>query len=161
MIIANYKGATYSANLVGNNVTLVTHKKNKANKDFESKRDYFTKTTILDDPELTGLYIVHFYIHYADSVEGTKWWLINREAPLGLDWNVAENQVVIDVPHDAKDESWVQYNEGAAAKKVNLADCTGFLAKKTYVKHNGELIELTEEVYMPIDGFKEMLEKSR
>lgn len=156
-MIANYKGATYLADLVGNKVILLTNDKEKANKDFDLKGDYFKKTTTIDDPELTDLFIQHFCVYYSDPIEGTKWWKADKEPPSRLEWNIEDDQVVINVPHNAKDTTWIQYNEESAAKKVNLDDCNGFLVKKTYVKHNGELIELTEECYMSIEDFKEAL----
>lgn len=158
-MVANYKEATYSANLIGNKGILLTKSKNEADKDFDLIGSSFRKTTTIDDPELTDLYIPHFFVYYANSAEGAKGWRIDKEPPIGLEWNIEEDQVVINVPH-AKNKTWIQYDTKAAAKKVNLDDCNGFLVKKRYVKHNSKLIELTEEVYMTIEDFKEVF-KSR
>lgn len=139
-MIAEYQENVYFVSVRNNEATLSTLYPNKSIGGFEPKRDYFKKTVNIDDPKLVSIYDLHFYVRYKDSVEKTELWLVDEGRAVGLDENIENNEVVIDIPNDAPDESWTQYDKGAASKIIDLHDCTEFLVEKKFIKQNGRLV---------------------
>ena len=139
-MIAEYKENVYIANIRDNQVILVTFNNNKKIEGFEPKRDYFRKVVQIDDPMLISLYEIHYWILYRDSVETSELWRVDEGRAVGLVPNIENEEVVIDVEHDAKDDSWIQYEKGLSAKKIKLADCDGFFVEKKFFKRNGKIV---------------------
>lgn len=139
-MIAEYQENVYFVAVRNNEAYLSTLYPNKAIGVFEPERDYFFKTISIDDPKLVSIYDFHFYVRYKDSIEKTELWLVDEERDVCDKQNVENNEVVIDVIHDAQDESWTQSDKGAAMKKINLHDCTEFLVEKKFIKQNGRLV---------------------
>lgn len=144
-MLAEYEGYVYIANIKEQQVTLLTYDQSKSLEGFEAKRDYFKKNVDLDDPSLSAIYDIHFYVKYKDSIEGIEIWLVDEGRAVGLKEDVEKNEVVIDVAHDAKDDSWIQYEKGSASKIINLADCTEYIIEKKYIKRNNRIIDETSE----------------
>ena len=44
---------------------------------------------------------------YRDTVEDTDIWMVDEGRAVGMKGNVENNEVIIDVAHDAKDDSWI------------------------------------------------------
>src|SRR5574344_1142706 len=108
-MLAEYEGYLFIAHMRDAQVTILTYDPSKNLEGFESKRDYFKKTVDINDPCLSAMYDIHFYVKYRDSVEDIDVWLVDEGRAVGLKENVENNEVVIDVAHEAKDESWIQY----------------------------------------------------
>lgn len=101
-------------------MTLLTYDKRKSLEGFKAKRDYFKKIVDINDSCLSAIYDIHFYVKYNDSVEDADIWMVDEGRAVGLKENIENNKVIIDVAHDAKDESWVQYEKGAAALSLRM-----------------------------------------
>ena len=161
-MIAEYEENVYFVSVRNNEATLLTYDQNKSVGGFEPKRDYFKKTVNIDDPKLVSIYDLHFYVRYKDSVEKTELWLVDEGRFVCHNQNVENNEVVIDVPHDAQDESWTQYDKGAALKKINLHDCTEFLVEKKFIKQNGRLVNgIIERKSVTLTEFKNSIIMNR
>lgn len=161
-MIAEYKENVYLANVRDSEVTLLTYYRSKSIDGFESKRDYFKKSVSIDEPNLFSLYDLHFYVRYHDSVEETELWSVDEGRAVGMKGNIEKNEVIIDVPHDSKDESWIQYDKGAASKMINLAACSEFIIEKKYIKCNGKVVdEIVERVSVTPTIFKNTMIKNR
>ncbi len=144
-MLAEYEGFIYLANVSGNQVTLMTYDKNKALEGFASKRDYFKKTIFVNDISLTSLYEIHFWVKYIDEVEENEIWLVDEGRAVGLKSSIENEEVTIDVSHDARDKTWTQYDKGAASKIVKLKECLGFYVEKTFLKKNDKLVSYIKE----------------
>lgn len=116
-MIAKYNNNVYIANLRDKHIVLVTYQKEKATEGFKQKRNYYKKEMNIKDKGLTDLYDIHFYVQYNDIEEGSRKWLVDEGCAIGINGNIENNEVIIDVSHDSKHDSWVQYDKGAAAKK--------------------------------------------
>lgn len=116
-MLAEYEGYVYISNIKDEQVTLLTYDQSKMIEGFEPKRDYFKKVVDINDSCLSAIYDIHFYVKYRDTVEDTDIWMVDEGRAVGMKGNVENNEVIIDVAHDAKDDSWIQYEKGAAAKK--------------------------------------------
>lgn len=138
-MIAEYKDNVYIASIQDNQVVLVTFNNNKKLEGFEPKRDYFRKVVQIDDPMLVSLYEIHYWVLYRDSVETLELWEVDAGG-LGLNPDIENEEVIIDVAHDAKDDSWIQYEKGISVKKIKLADCDGFFVEKKFFKRNGKIV---------------------
>lgn len=138
-MIAEYKENVYIASIQDNQVVLVTFNNNKKLEGFEPKRDYFRKVVQIDDPMLVSLYEIHYWVLYRDSVETLELWEVDAGG-LGLNPDIENEEVIIDVAHDAKDDSWIQYEKGISVKKIKLADCDGFFVEKKFFKRNGKIV---------------------
>lgn len=156
-MIAKYNNNTYIANLKDEHVVLVTYQKEKTTKGFAQKRDYYKKKIDLNNKGLTDLYDIHFYVQYNDIEEGSRKWLVDESRAIGINGSIEKNEVIIDVSHDSKHSSWIQYDKGAAAKKIKLDDCNDFIIKIKYIKQNGKNITKTEEIRVEQDDFKHMM----
>lgn len=154
-MFAKYQSSFYIANIKDRQVTLFTYDPSKSTESFEPKRDYFKKNVNLDDPDLSEIYDIHFYVKCNDSVEDTDIWLVDESRAVGLKANAEDNEVVIDVPHDAKNGSWISYEKGAAAKKIRLGDCEEYIVEKNYLKRDGKTVnELIERSSVTLNEFR-------
>lgn len=160
-MLAEYKGYVYIANIKDQQVTLLTYDKSKSLEGFEPKRDYFKKYVNLDDSSLSAIYDIHFYVKYKDSVEVTDIWLVDENQAVGLKGNIEYNETVINVSHDAKDDSWIQYEKGAAAKKINLNDCEEYIIEKIYLKQNNIVNNIIEKLSVTLNAFKNSIIMNR
>lgn len=161
-MLAEYEGYVYIANIKEEQVTLLTYDQSKVLEGFEPKRDYFKKVVNLYDPCLSAIYNIHFYVKYKDSVEDKDMWMVDEGRAVGLKENVETNEVIIDVAHDAKDDSWFQYEKGAAAKKINLDDCAEYIVEKKYVKRNERIVdEVIEKSSVTLNVFKNSIIMNR
>lgn len=161
-MIAEYEGYIYIANMRNAEVTLLTYDESKKLDGFEAKRDYFKKTVDINDSCLSALYDLHFYVKYKDSVEDANVWLVDEGRSVGLKENVEDNELVIDVAHDAKDDSWTQYEKGAAAKRINLADCEEYIVEKKYIKRNDRIVnEIIEKSSVTLNVFRNSIIMNR
>lgn len=160
-MIAKYNNNVYIANLRDKHIVLVTYQKEKATEGFKQKKNYYKKEMNIKDKGLTDLYDIHFYVQYNDIEEGSRKWLVDEGRAIGINGNIENNEVIIDVSHDSKHDSWVQYDKGAAAKKIKLDDCNDFIIKIKYIKQNGKIITQTEEIRVEPDEFKDMMVQLR
>lgn len=160
-MIAKYNNNVYIANLRDKHIVLVTYQKEKATEGFKQKRNYYKKEMNIKDKGLTDLYDIHFYVQYNDIEEGSRKWLVDEGRAIGINGNIENNEVIIDVSHDSKHDSCVQYDKGAAAKKIKLDDCNDFIIKIKYIKQNGKIITQTEEIRVEPDEFKDMMVQLR
>lgn len=160
-MIAKYNNNTYIANLRDAHIVLMTYQKEKATEGFAQKRNYYKKKININDEGLTDLYDTHFYVQYNDIKEGYKRWLVDEGRAIGINGSIENNEVIIDVSHDSKHVSWIQYDKGAAAKKIKLDDCNDFIIKIKYIKQNGKIITKTEEIRVEPDEFKDMMVQLR
>lgn len=160
-MIAKYNNNVYIANLRDKHIVLVTYQKEKATEGFKQKRNYYKKEMNIKDKGLTDLYDIHFYVQYNDIEEGSRKWLVDEGRAIGINGNIENNEVIIDVSHDSKHDSWVQYDKGAAAKKIKLDNCNDFIIKIKYIKQNGKIITQTEEIRVEPDEFKDMMVQLR
>lgn len=110
---------------------------------------------------MTDLYDIHFYVQYNDIKEGYKRWLVDEGRAIGINGSIEKNEVIIDISHDSKHSSWIQYDKGAATKKIKLDDCNDFIIKIKYIKQNGKIITQTEEIRVEPDEFKDMMVQLR
>ena len=53
---------------------------------------------------------------------------------MGFLSNIENNEVVINVDHNAKDSSWTQYDKHAASKKIKLTECEEYWVEKIFFK---------------------------
>lgn len=146
-MIAEYKENVYIANIKDNQVVLVTFDNNKKLEGFEPKRDYFRKVVQIDDPMLVSLYEIHYWVLYRDSIETSELWEVDEGRSVGFVPDIENEEVIIDVAHVPKDKSWTQYERGASAKKIKLADCDGFFVEKKFYKRNGKIVNNVVEKY--------------
>lgn len=161
-MLAEYEGYVYIANIKDQQVTLLTYDQSKSLESFEAKRDYFKKNVDLDDPSLSAIYDIHFYVKYKDFIENIEIWLVDEGRAVGLKEDVEKNEVVIDVAHDAKDDSWVQYEKGASAKKINLSDCEEYIVEKKYLKRNERIVnEIIEKSSVTLNVFRNSIIMNR
>ena len=117
-MLAEFEGYTYIANVNFDTVTLVTFDENKKLEGFEAKRDYYKNIVKLDDPRLKSIYDIHYWVKYTDCIEKSEIWNIDEGRTVGFLSNIENNEVVINVDHNAKDSSWTQYDKHAASKKI-------------------------------------------
>ena len=161
-MLAEYDGYVYIANIRDGKVVLLTYNQSKSIEGFEPKRDYFKKIVDVNDQCLGAMYNIHFYVKYKDSVEGLKAWLVDEGRAIGIKGNIENNEVVIDVAHDSKDNSWIQYDKGAAAKKINLEDCDEYIIEKEYVKRNKKNLNgIIEKISVTLNVFKNSIIMNR
>lgn len=160
-MIAKYNNNVYIANLRDKHIVLVTYQKEKATEAFKQKRNYYKKEMNIKDKGLTDLYDIHFYVQYNDIEEGSRKWLVDEGRAIGINGNIENNEVIIDVSHDSKHDSWVQYDKGVAAKKIKLDDCSGFIVEKNYIKQDGKVLTKTEEMQIRPDELKHMMTQFR
>lgn len=160
-MIAKYNNNVYIANLRDKHIVLVTYQKEKATEGFKQKRNYYKKEMNIKDKSLTDLYDIHFYVQYNDIEEGSRKWLVDEGRAIGIYGNIENNEVIIDVSHDSKHDFWVQYDKGAAAKKIKLDDCSGFIVEKNYIKQDGKVLTKTEEMQIRPDELKHMMTQFR
>lgn len=160
-MLAEYKNKTYIANFKNNKIKLLTYDRNKVIEGFESKRDYFIKTVDINASYLKTLYEIHFYVKYTDSVENNNEWIVDEERAVGLNGNIENNEIIIDVLHDSKDEAWITYEKGAAAKRISLTECKDFIIEKIYLKLDDKIVNKTIKKSVTIDEFKNYIIKTR
>lgn len=161
-MLAEYKSRVYIAIIKGEQVTLLTYDQNKMIEGFESKRDYFKKVVDINDSCLSAIYDIHFYVKYRDTVEDTDVWMVDEGRAVGLKGNIENNEVIIDVAHDAKDGSWIQYEKGAAVKKIKIDDCEYYIVEKKYIKRNEIIVdEITEKSSVTLNVFKNSIVMNR
>lgn len=161
-MLAEYEGYVYIANIRDGQVTLLTYDKRKSLEGFKAKRDYFKKIVDINDSCLSAIYDIHFYVKYNDSVEDADIWMVDEGRAVGLKENIENNKVIIDVAHDAKDESWVQYEKGAAAKRINLDNCDEYIVVKKYVKRNERMVDnLIEKSSVTLNVFRNLIVMNR
>lgn len=154
-MLAEYEGYVYIANIRDSQVTLLTYDQRKSLEGFETERDYFKKTIDINDSRLSAKYDIYFCVKYNDSVEDADIWMVNEDRAVGLKENIENNEIIIDVAHDAKDESWIQYEKGAAVKRINLDNCDEYIVVKKYVKRNERLgNNLIEKSSVTLNVFK-------
>ena len=56
---------------------------------------------------VSAIYDIHFYVKFRDTVEDTDIWMVDEDRAVGLKGNIENNEVIIDIAHDAKDDSWI------------------------------------------------------
>jgi hypothetical protein len=157
-MFAEYNGLVYLASVYKDKVILMTYDPEKASGGFVPKRDYYTQTVRMDDSSLGAVYELHFWVRYADNIEDNNLWLVDEERSVGLKADIKSGQVVIDVPHDAKNDSWTQYEKGAAVKVINLSDCGEYIVEKCYIRRNREIINMSVKTFVsPADFRRAML----
>ncbi len=161
-MIAEYMEDVYSVSVQGKEAVLLTYNQGKSINGFEPKRDYFKKTVNIGNPDLVSIYNLHFYVKYKDCIEEAEMWLVDEGRAVGLKGSIENNEVIIDVSHDAKDESWIQYDKGVASKKIDVNDCTEYLVEKRYIKQNGRLVNgITERTSVSLNTFKKSIVMNR
>ena len=146
-----------------NLISIVTYEERTEEEGFEAKRDYYVKRIKIEDEDLEELYRVSFYVRYKDSVEENEMWIVDEGRAVGLIPDIENDIVVIDVPHSPKDETWIQYERGEAAKQISLKDCTEYMIKTIYRKKDGKVVDKLEEtISVSEEEFKKaMLKNSR
>lgn len=158
-MIADYKDFSYYFEELDERIALVTNNISKKIDGFEPEYDYFYKEVSLNDEDLKSVYDIHFWVKYCDSVETEGIWLADRGRPIGIrvpDINVGE--IIIEVSHNAKDKSWTTYENGAAAKIINISDCQEYKIEKIYHKRDGKIVDKEKETLsVSMDEFKEMM----
>ena len=88
--------------------------------------------------------------------------MVDEGRAVGMKGNVENNEVIIDVAHDAKDDSWIQYEKGAAAKKINLDDCEEYIVEKKYIKRNERIVdEIIEKSSVTLKVFRNSIVMNR
>ena len=161
-MLAEYEGYVYISNIKDEQVTLLTYDQSKMIEGFEPKRDYFKKVVDINDSCLSAIYDIHFYVKYRDTVEDTDIWMVDEGRAVGMKGNVENNEVIIDVAHDAKDDSWIQYEKGAAAKKRNLDECEEYIVEKKYIKRNEIMVdEIIEKSSVTLKVFRNSIVMNR
>lgn len=157
-MIAEYKNKFYYSHVNDEQiVTLVTNDLLKKIDGFESKRDYFWKCVPLDDPELTTMYEIHFWVKYHDNIEENELWLVDEGRAVGAVPNIEEEKVVIDVNHDSREASWKQYDKGAASKTISLSNCEEFIIEKIYIKKDGSKYNNVEKTSVSLEDFRKAM----
>ena len=146
-----------------NLISIVTYEERTEEEGFESKRDYYVKRIKIEDEDLEELYEKHFYVRYKDSVEENEIWRVDEGRAVGLIPDIENGIVVIDVSHSPKDNTWIQYERGEAAKQISLKDCTEYMIKTIYRKKAGKVVDKLEEtISVSEEEFKKsMLKNSR
>lgn len=86
---------------------------------------------------------------------------MDEDRAIGINGNIEDSEVIIDISHDSQHDSWVQYDKGAAAKKIKLDDCNDFIVEKQYIKQDGKITTKTEEIQVGPDEFKHMMVQLR
>lgn len=145
-MLAEYSGYIYIASVQNKQVTLMTYNKSKCLEGFEPKRDYFKKNISINDALLKELYKIHYYVKYKDIVEDNEIWLVDEEQSVGFKSNIENDEVIINVAHDAKDGFWAQYERGASAKVIKLSDCAEYIIEKIYTKHDNKIVNKESEI---------------
>ena len=146
-----------------NLVNIISYDERTEEEGFEAERDYYVKMIKIEDEDLEELYEKHFYVRYKDSVEENEIWRVDEGRAVGLIPDIENGIVVIDVSHSPKDNTWIQYERGEAAKQISLKDCTEFMIKTIYSKKAGKVVDKLEEtISVSEEEFKKaMLEYSR
>ena len=135
MLVAEYNRRKYRAIIQNSNVILVSK---CAEDGFSEKRGLYQKEILLNDTGLQALYEIHFYVKYHDISEPKTEWLVDEGRPVGIA-DIERGEVIIDVQHDSKNESWKQIDKCAAAKLIKLNDCFGYIIEKNYKKPQQQL----------------------
>ena len=99
-----------------NLICIRTYEERNEEEGFEAERDYYVKMIKIEDEDLEELYEKHFYVRYKDSVEENEIWRVDEGRAVGLIPDIENGIVVIDVSHSPKDNTWIQYERGEAAK---------------------------------------------
>ena len=146
-----------------NLICIRTYEERNEEEGFEAERDYYVKMIKIEDEDLEELYEKHFYVRYKESVEENEIWRVDEGRAVGLIPDIENGIVVIDVSHSPKDNTWIQYERGEAAKQISLKDCTEFMIKTIYSKKAGKVVDKLEEtISVSEEEFKKaMLEYSR
>ena len=162
---AIYKNEEFLSSILHklNLISIVTYEERNEEEGFEAERDYYVKMIKIEDEDLEELRKVSFYVRYKDSVEENEIWRVDEGRAVGFIPDIENGIVVIDVPHSPKDETWIQYERGEAAKQISLKDCTEYMIKTVYSKKTGKVVDKLEEtISVSEEEFKKaMLEYSR
>ena len=144
-------------------VNIISYDERSKEEGFEAKRDYYIKRIKLEDEELEELSEFSFYVRYKDSVEENEIWIVDEGRAIGLDTDIENSIVVIDVPNSPKDSTWIQYERGASEKQISLKDCTEYIIKTVYSKKDGKVVDKLEEtISVSEEEFKKaMIEYNR
>ena len=144
-----------------NLISIVTYEERSEEEGFEAKRDYYVKYVKIEDEDLEELYRVSFYVRYKDSVEENEIWRVDEGRAVGLIPDIENGIVVIDVPNSPKDDTWIQYERGEAAKQISLKDCTEYMIKTIYSKKAGKVVDKLEEtISVSEEEFKKAMLKN-
>ena len=161
-MLAEYNGNIYIANVKSNQVVLLTYDYNKVIDGFERNKDYFKKVVSIDDPLLKNIYEIHYWVKYNDNSEKEGLLRVDEDRAVGLKADVENDIVVIDIPYNALDDTWLQYDNGAAAKRINLLDCTEYYIEKRFIKYNKKTVnEVIEKKSVSLDVMKASMIMSR
>ena len=146
-----------------NLVSIVSYDERSEEKGFEAEKDYYVKMIKIEDEDLEELYEKKFYVRYKDIVEENEIWRVDEGRAVGLIPDIENGIVVIDVPNSPKDDTWIQYERGEAAKQISLKDCTEYMIKTIYSKKAGKVVDKLEEtISVSEEEFKKaMLKNSR
>ena len=127
-----------------NLVNIISYDERNEEEGFEeTKWDYYIKRIKIEDEDLEELGEVSFYVRYKDSVEENEIWKVTYGT--GLKRDISRGIVIISVHHSPKDETWIQYERGEAAKQISLKDCTEYMIKTVYSKKAGKVVDKLEE----------------
>ena len=140
---AIYKNEEFKSSILHklNLISLVTYDERSEEEGFEAKRDYYVKRIKIEDEDLEELSEVSFYVRYKDSVEENEIWIVDEGRAIGLDTDIENGIVVIDVPNTPKDNTWIRYERGASSKQISLKDCTEYIIKTVYRKKAGKVVD--------------------
>ncbi len=160
-MIGEYNGYDYFAIVSGEQISLITYNVNKKTEGFENKRDYYKKSISIDDPDLERIYDIHFFVRYNDCAESKDYWCVDEGRAIGANPDIELGRVVIDIDHDSKDSTWIQYDKGAAYKIIGLDECKEYFIEKRYIKKNGVRSKEIETMSVSKETFKKSMIMNR
>lgn len=158
-MIAEYKGLSYYFDEINDKIALVSNKMQKKTEGFTSIDDYYWKEVSLYDEDLKSIFKIHFWVKYCDCIENDEIWLADRGRPIGIRVpDIHNGELIIEVSHNAKDESWYTYENGVAAKIINISDCLEYMIEKIYYKKDGKMVD-GEKEWLSVSAreFKELM----
>ena len=154
-MLAKYKGQFYEAYFLKDKITL---KSPIEIKEWEEYRGEWYKHSIdINDEDLTDLFDIYYMVEYHDAIEPKTTWCVNLERPVFITGNPTNYEVVIDIDHFAKDDSWQNYEKYAAAKIIKLQDCKKCFTQTVYQKKDNILCNDTVEENLDIETFRDKL----
>ena len=150
-MIAKYKGRYYKANLKKEEVTIFS----SINADgFEHKHDYWYKKIDIIDDDLTDIFEKHYFVEYLDSIEEKTIWNVNIEKSVFLTGNPVNYEVVINVDHYAKDNTWQNYDKYASGKVICLKNCKRCFVETVWYKQDGKIHNITKSKDVDVETFR-------
>ena len=87
--------------------------------------------------------------------------IVDEERVVELNENIENNEIIIDVLHDSKDDAWITYEKDAAVKRISLTECKDSIIEKIYLKLDDKIVNKTIKKSVTIDEFKNYIIKTR